>query len=125
MNNTEIIERMKIIAAVKEDQELAEILNIKKSTISNWKRGTAISIAYFSFLSQKYDADLNWLLTGMEKVQELSTHEKMALIAFNDLDERQKLNAIAYMTGQAKEQIAPVVNGNANKVAIGDNNLIG
>ncbi|CDF98040.1 Putative Bacteriophage CI-repressor protein [Avibacterium paragallinarum JF4211] len=115
---------MKIIAAVKEDQELAEILNIKKSTISNWKRGTAISIAYFSFLSQKYDADLNWLLTGQKKDQELSTQEKMALIAFNDLDERGKVEAIAYMSGIRNKatSISQIVQGSSNNV-VGTGNI--
>ncbi|KGQ55826.1 chromosome partitioning protein ParA [Gallibacterium anatis] len=117
-----LFQRMKGVANVSEDQELAEVLGVTKGTFSNWRKKaeTIRFINVFNF-AINYQVDFYWLFTGIKKEQALSTHEKMALLAFNDLNERQKLNAIAYMTGLHQESgkqpaIVQTANGDSNNL---------
>lgn len=98
MNNSEIIERMKSVAKVREDQELAKIFGVTKSAVANWKRGTAISlVAAFEF-AQKYNVSLDWLITGNEKVV-LDEMETELLTRFKRLDFSQKLQVFNQLGG--------------------------
>ncbi|MFA9499927.1 helix-turn-helix domain-containing protein [Mannheimia sp. E30BD] len=97
MNNLDIIDRMKTLANVREDQELAKIFGIGKTAVANWKRGTAISLAYVADFAEKYNCDLNWLITGESKEKKLDTSERMLLTAFADLDDSQKMQAVLFL----------------------------
>ena len=110
MNNSEIIERMKITANVKEDQELAKIFGLGKTAVANWKRGTVISLAHIFEFVEKYDVSFDWLLTGKSKENKLDTSERMLLTAFGELDDNQKMQAVVFVgniaKGGASEQMA-------------------
>lgn len=124
MSNSEIIERMKSIAGMKEDQDLAKFFDIGKSTIANWRRGTAISLNNIMSFAQFYNVATDWLLFGKES-STLATDEKMALLAFNDLDDRQKMEAIAMMSNlkNGSTNALQSINGDGNTLAGRDVNI--
>lgn len=121
INSYEIIERMKKISNVFQDKELAEVLGLTAASIVSWKKRNTIPLENLIKISNLFNTSVDFLLWGKEQ-QSLSTHEKMALLAFNDLNERQKLNAIAYMTGLHQESgkqpaIVQTANGDNNNLA--------
>ncbi|MFU2054333.1 helix-turn-helix domain-containing protein [Gallibacterium anatis] len=103
LNSLEIMDRMKKISNVSSDKGLAEILGIAPQSITKWKNNDLVPFEQILKIANTYDISIDWLIYGKNASNELSTHEKMALLAFNDLNERQKLNAIAYMTGLHQE----------------------
>ncbi len=119
MNNSEIIERMKITANVKEDQELAKIFGLGKTAVANWKRGTVISLAHIFEFVEKYDVSFDWLLTGKSKENKLDTSERMLLTAFEELDDNQKMQAVVFVGSLAQGQ---KTEGGSISVS-GDNNI--
>lgn len=113
MNNLDIIDRMKTLANVREDQELAKIFGVGKTAVANWKRGTAISLAYVADFAEKYNCDLNWLITGESKEKQLDTAERMLLTAFADLNDAQKMQAVTFVGNLASGN--PMAQGGANQ----------
>lgn len=62
ISKSDILSRVKIMAKVSTDTELADFLGINKSTLSNWKtRGT---IDYDLVFSKCENINYDWLLTG-------------------------------------------------------------
>jgi len=48
--------------------ELGDFWEIDKSTICKWENGTnGVSFVYLLWLSQQFDVDLHWLLTGQRR----------------------------------------------------------
>ncbi|MFA9487484.1 MULTISPECIES: helix-turn-helix domain-containing protein [unclassified Mannheimia] len=119
MNNLDIIDRMKTLANVREDQELAKIFGIGKTAVANWKRGTAISLAYVADFAEKYNCDLNWLITGESKEKKLDTSERMLLTAFADLDDSQKMQAVLFL-GNLASGNPTAQNGGVSQIASGE-----
>lgn len=127
MNNLEIIERMKNVANVREDQELAKIFDLGKTAIANWKRGTGISLSYIFDFTQKYNCDLNWLLTGESVGIKLDPLENLLLTAFNKLDDEAKIGIISLLhTGGKNSGGINQTSGNngSNNIFSGDNVMI-
>ncbi len=48
--------------------ELGDFWRLDKSTICKWENGTnGVSFVYLLWLSQRFDVDLHWLLTGQKR----------------------------------------------------------
>ncbi len=62
MNTREILERAKAALDITSDMKLAELLGIKKSTLSNWKSRN--SIDYEILFAKCKHINYNWLITG-------------------------------------------------------------
>ncbi|KGQ25081.1 hypothetical protein JP33_07370 [Gallibacterium anatis CCM5995] len=123
INSSEIVDRMKKISNVFQDKELAEILGLTAASIVSWKKRNTIPLENLIKISNQFNVSVDFLLWG-EQTKQLSTQEKMALIAFNDLDERGKVDAIAYMSG-IKNKVASIsqtVQGSSNNV-VGNGNI--
>lgn len=119
INSSEIMDRMKKILGVAQDKELAQIVGIKSSSISNWKKINSIPFETLFKFSQTYKVSIDWLSTGKEQPPTLATDEKMMLLAFNDLDERGKLQALSLVSGLKGGDAAlhQSVNGDGNALA--------
>lgn len=123
MNNLEIIHRMKQIANITEDQELAKLCNVAKSTVVNWKRGTAISLNKIVTLAEQYDCDLNWLITGNERKPELDEMEQGLLNRFKTLDFDGKLAVLNVANNKSAVGLGGVsqnANGNVGNMVGGN-----
>lgn len=123
INSSEIVDRMKKISNVFQDKELAEILGLTAASIVSWKKRNTIPLENLIKISNQFNVSVDFLLWG-EQTEQLSTQEKMALIAFNDLDERGKVDAIAYMSGIKNKaaSISQTVQGSSNNV-VGNGNI--
>lgn len=124
LNSYEIIERMKKIYNVHSDKELAVAIGITPPNINKWRNKNSVSFDVILKTSRHFNVSIDWLLLGDDTKNKLSTQEKMALIAFNDLDERGKVDAIAYMSG-IKNKVASIsqtVQGSSNNV-VGNGNI--
>ena len=123
--NTElVIERMKNAVGLKNNKELAAFLQMPASTLSNWKSKNSMPLEVVADFAQKENLDLNMLVFGQEKESSLAADLKIALLAFNDLNDRQKLDAIAFMMGlktQSASAISHTVNGSENNFVTNGN----
>lgn len=63
MNQKEVINRLKIAVNIQKDKDLADYLEVDKSTLSNWKSGNR-ELDYNLLFSKCKQANLHWLLTG-------------------------------------------------------------
>ncbi len=62
MNTKEILDRAKVALNVTSDMQLAELLGVNKSTLSNWKSRN--SIDYGVLFSKCKHINYNWLING-------------------------------------------------------------
>lgn len=116
-SNSLIIERFKQVTNSRTDRELAEKLNLSASTLANWKNPTKTkpTLAELIFdYAERNNLDLNWLILGKE-LQDRDTAQQMALTAFNTLNDQQKIEAIAFMSGLGKSA------GNLGSISQPDN----
>lgn len=118
-----IIERMKNEVGLKNNKDLAELLRVPASTLSNWKTKNSMPLEVIAEFAQKNNSDLNWLVFDQEKSSELASDARMALLAFNDLDDRKKLEAIAFMTGLKTS--SPQTGAITQHVSGSKNNVVG
>ena len=63
MNQKEVINRLKIAINMQKDKDLADYLEVDKSTLSNWKSGNR-ELDYNLLFSKCKQINLHWLLTG-------------------------------------------------------------
>jgi len=63
----EIIERMKWAVRATTSQELANVLNISASTLSNWPGRGAIPYETIYIFSKEHNVSFHWLLTGEDE----------------------------------------------------------
>lgn len=131
-NKRLIIERIKFISRSKNDKELAEKLGVPSaSTLANWKNppkelDKPTFWDYIFNYCELYQTDLNQIVFGKERVNELDAAQQMALLAFNVLNEHQKLQAIAFMTGLQTATAGGVnltANGNGNNQQVFNGNV--
>nr|DAY08984.1 MAG TPA: CI repressor [Caudoviricetes sp.] len=97
-----IIEQLKTGLNSKTDKDLCEKIGVPKQTLSGWKSRNSIPLEMIFDISQKFSLDLNWLITGKEKAHELKATEKMLLTAFNELDDKQQLQAVVFVGNLAQ-----------------------
>lgn len=117
LNSYEIVERMKKVSKSHSDKELADIVGVKPPSLAGWKNRNSVPFEALFFIAENFNVSIDWLLHG-QHINELTTHEKLALIAFNDLDDRKKLEAIAFMTGlkNSPTSISQTIHGSENNV---------
>ena len=93
----EIFKRLRKLESVETNKELASRLEINEKTLSSWKTKNTIPLESLLSIANKYDISLDWLITGEHKIEPLSATEKMLLGAFNELDEKQQLQAMLFV----------------------------
>lgn len=111
-----IIERMKQVEKVTGDKELAERIGVEAGTLSKWKNRNSLPVERLVAFATEKNISVDWLVFGTEKSQ-LDTAQQMALLAFNALNDQQKLQAIAFMSGLQNGTTSGVnmtANGNGN-----------
>lgn len=74
---SDIIARLKQFLNVHSDTELANVLDVKKSTISNWKNRNAIDLQLV--FSKCEHANINWLLYGDNDISEITNTTKKTI----------------------------------------------
>lgn len=97
-----IIERMKEVLGKENDKALSEELGVARTTFSNWKNRNNMPIDMILTFAQNYNLSLDWLICGKEKTQALKATEKMLLTAFNELDDKQQLQAVVFVGNLAQ-----------------------
>ncbi|PXY44485.1 LexA family transcriptional regulator [Flavobacterium hydrophilum] len=114
MDKSLILNRLKKAKNFNTDTELADFLDIRKSTLSNWY--TRNSIDYDLLFSKcENEMDMNWLLTGKEF---LSNHNRTDLVAEPIEGYRKTRDAIYDMQRvplfnlEATMGLVPLVDGN-------------
>lgn len=115
MNNSEVIDRMKTLSGLREDQDLAKAFELQKSTIANWRRGTNIPLGKLIWFAETYDTSLDWLILGKERKPALDEMAQMLLDNYKRLDPVQKLQLLN--ASQGKTAVGVVQN-------VGDNNRV-
>ena len=122
-----IIERMKEVLGKENDKALIEELGVAQTTFSNWKNRNNMPIDMILTFAQNHNLSLDWLIYGKDKTQALKATEKMLLTAFNELDDKQQLQAVVFVGnlaqgGEASGQggsIMTVNNSQADNIANG------
>ncbi|NTJ42578.1 bacteriophage CI repressor [Agrobacterium larrymoorei] len=61
-----VIDRAKSLWALKQDQELADMLEVSRTTLASWKRRNSIPTKYLFKMIWGLDTTMDWLLTGKE-----------------------------------------------------------
>lgn len=97
-----IIEQLKTGLNSKTDKDLCEKIGVPKQTLSGWKSRNSIPLEMIFDISQKFSLDLNWLITGEQKNEQLPADARMLLAAFNDLSDRQKMQAVLFVGNLAQ-----------------------
>lgn len=67
MSSTDVISvlsRLKTLFAVKTDADLAEAMEVKKTTLSSWKQRESVPYSECVQIAQKQNISLDWLLAG-------------------------------------------------------------
>lgn len=97
-----IIERMKEVLGKENDKALIEELGVAQTTFSNWKNRNNMPIDMILTFAQNHNLSLDWLIYGKDKTQALKATEKMLLTAFNELDDKQQLQAVLFVGNLAQ-----------------------
>ena len=97
-----VLERMRRIYEFSSNRELAAYFSISDTTISNWKTRNSVPLEFLLRASNEKDVSLDWLIYGKEKTQALKATEKMLLTAFNELDDKQQLQAVVFVGNLAQ-----------------------
>jgi len=92
-----ILERAKAALGIKTDQELAELLNIKQTTLSSWKRRGNIDLASVIALCKDISAD--WLIYGKGEMvcgEESDIVEKITSM-LREMDQESQRDILKYV----------------------------
>ncbi|MEH8033997.1 helix-turn-helix domain-containing protein [Gallibacterium anatis] len=124
MNVEEILERLKTLTSSRTNKELAEKLYLSSDkVVSNWKTRNSIPLEVLLFIRKQYQCNMDWLLFG-EQQEALTANEKLVLMAFNNLDDHQKIEFMAKIMGLAPiekpNSIIQTANGDGNNLVAGD-----
>lgn len=122
-SSSNVIERLLKIYSLKTMKELSAELGFSSGVVANWNARNSIPLDVLLKVSEQKKVSLDWLIRGEQPANELSTHEKLVLMAFNDLDDRKKLEIIGLMTNLKRDTQQ---NGNGSINVIGNQgNYIG
>lgn len=115
-----IIERMKGFFKVKNDKDLSELIEISKSTLSNWKNRNSMPLEAFYQVASNNKISTDWLLFGQDNKEQLATDEKIFLAAYRQLDQEQKVKLVMQMSGlgNSTNGVSFTANGNDNNQQI-------
>lgn len=110
----EILKRLRKLADVETNKELAKLININEKTLAGWKSRNSLPVEVLMAFSEQYNVSTDFLLTGKENKPALDEMEQMLLNNYKRLDPAQKLQLLnASLNG---------VGSGVNQVANGDNN---
>lgn len=123
MNVEEILERLKTLTSSRTNKELAEKLYLSSDkVVSNWKTRNSIPLEVLLFIRKQYQCNMDWLLFG-EQQETLTANEKLVLTAFNNLDDRKKIEFMAKIMGldtaEKPNSIIQTANGDGNNLVVG------
>jgi len=59
-----VVDRLLKVYAVKSDNQLSEILNVKRSTLGNWRARDSVPYSICVSTAEEKGISLDWLLTG-------------------------------------------------------------
>lgn len=62
-----VLSRLKALFTVETDADLAEVMEVKKTTLSSWKRRESVPYAECVQIAQKKNVSLDWLLVGRDQ----------------------------------------------------------
>ena len=101
LNVSLIIEQLKDALNERTDKSLCEKLGITPQTLSSWKRRNSIPYETIVEIAHAHNLSLDWLTFGKES-QSLTAIEQMMLTAFNQLDDKQRLQAVVFVGNLAQ-----------------------
>lgn len=71
-----VLARVKTAKGVVQDQELAHILGVSRTTLSSWKQRGSIPAKYLMYMADISDRSVDWLLDGSDHRKELELPEE-------------------------------------------------
>lgn len=104
-SSDDILNRLKTALAIGADKELAEILGINKTTLSNWRARNSIDFPLvFSFCEH---TNIDWLVTGRGEPNNIESAKPKLVVGNGDNDKLLDLIVEqAEEIGRLKERIA-------------------
>lgn len=63
-NIIDIINRLKIKFALKNDSQIAQLLGVEQNTLSSWKKRNKIPYEKLDYLARENNLSLEWILSG-------------------------------------------------------------
>ncbi len=72
----EILDKIIEFKGLKNDTALAKLLNVKPTTVSNWRKRSTVPYDLIVSLCEEEGLSLNWLLTGQVATKHAGTEEK-------------------------------------------------
>ncbi|EXI61656.1 hypothetical protein MHD_05530 [Mannheimia granulomatis] len=115
----EVLQRLRKLADVTTNKELATLLGVNEKTLSGWSNRNSMPIETILEAAEKYNCDLNWLLLGESKEQKLDPATAMLLAGFQTLDDKGKLQAVTFI-GNLANGNPTVQGGGVNQIASGE-----
>ncbi|EMM6268955.1 TPA: helix-turn-helix domain-containing protein [Pseudomonas aeruginosa] len=93
-----VVDRLLSVYGVKNDNQLSELLQIKRSTLGNWRSRDSVPYTFCVSAAEEKGVSLDWLLTGegpiwrgaeAQKVEAVPTdpREQALLALWRELDE--------------------------------------
>lgn len=94
-----VLDRLHIVYGVDNDNQLAERLEVKRSTMGNWRSRDSVPYTYCVEAASEHGYTLDWILAGLEpmrrdtalSVPSLERSEATILKLYRALDEPSKL----------------------------------
>lgn len=117
-STVDIIERLLKIYSVKTMKELSIAMGFSSGVVANWKARDTIPFEVLLKIQKEKEVSWDWLIDGKEEQgRKLDALEELALMAFNALDDKGKINALSLMNGNAN------LNNSAISQNAGDNSV--
>lgn len=100
VSNLEILNRIIFLLGKRDQKELTDFLNLKKTAFTDWKSGKSNSYRkYLIEIAEFFNVSLDYLVYGKEDFQttnekELTENEQELLEIFNKFNEREQIKII-------------------------------
>ncbi|OOS01062.1 hypothetical protein B0186_04815 [Canicola haemoglobinophilus] len=115
-SSTEVFKRLRQLEGVSTNKELANRLGVNEKTLSGWQTKNTIPLDTLLEFANRYEASVDWLLTGESKGTELDEMEQLLLNNYKQLDPIQKLQLLNASQGNIVESVVQNV-GNGSHIA--------
>lgn len=114
-----VIKRLFKLYSVRTMKELGDALGLGRGAVSNWNVRQSIPFEVLIKIQQEKGVSWDWLIDGKEEQgRKLDPLEELALVAFNALDDKGKINALSLMNGHSQPSPSNSISQNA-----GDNSV--
>ncbi|MGX2949342.1 helix-turn-helix domain-containing protein [Ursidibacter sp. B-7004-1] len=110
----EVLKRLRKLADVETNKELAKLININEKTLAGWKSRNSLPIEALMAFSAQYNVSTDFLLTGKENKPSLDEMEQLLLDNYKRLDSSQKLQLLNASLNGVGSGVNQVANGNNN-----------